>query len=185
MCCTERRAITVDDTTCGILGPSIRSPRRLRLPSDPMADQVCWMASLKGTSKSSGIDQHICDAVIVNSSYIMTPSECLLKLKKDLGKFKRVMALIGRPVDVFRQSLDFSQPRCGQEYTVNIEALSRDNVVRHGYGFLEVDGKILKDRCTCRVCLPSSNDLESLTTSSRCFASGFIPVDNAGKLLTI
>ncbi|GAU91594.1 hypothetical protein RvY_03820-2 [Ramazzottius varieornatus] len=188
VCCTERRAITVDDVPCGLLGLSIRSPRRPRLPNDPMVNEVCWMASLMGILKSNGMNQHVCDAVIFNSTHVMTPAECLLRVKKDLAKYKRVLAMVGKPVHVFRQSLDFSQPRCGQEYAVLIggEVFRADGamlgrITKKGYVFLQVDGNILKDRCTCRVCLPTYGDLAGLTTSSRCYASGFVPTDSGER----
>lgn len=129
--------------------------------------------------RTTGDREYICDAVIFNSTHLLTPSECALKLKKSSSsQTKRVFVTIGKPVNELRQSLDFSQTRCGQEYQVDVSMFQSDAIlgtlVRKGFALFRIEGQIQKDHCTCRVCLPTEYDRERLTTSSSCYVSGFV-----------
>lgn len=55
VCCFERLIkSSLDETPCGTVGTSIRSPRRQRPVSDGIAKDVCWM-----------VGENICQTVSV------------------------------------------------------------------------------------------------------------------------
>ncbi|OQV25895.1 hypothetical protein BV898_00039 [Hypsibius exemplaris] len=180
VCCAETTVkMSLDEMACGTVGSSIRSPRRLRPLTDAVTKDICWMASLS-ILRTTGERNYMSDAVIFNSSHILFPMEGVMRLRKELTTTaKRVILTIGKPVYELRQSLDFSQARCGQEYSIAMEDVLSNSLlatlVHKGYALLPIhQGRILPDPCTCRVCLPTQDDLFRLTTSSICYVSGFV-----------
>jgi hypothetical protein len=140
---------------------------------------VLYLQAFLSILKNSGNREYICDAVIINSTHVLTPSECVIRLRKDASTTKKVIVTIGKPVNELRQSLDFSQARCGQEYSMDLSSLFISDsmlitLVRKGYALFRVRGQIRQDLCTCRVCLPTEDDFHRLTTSSNCYVSGFL-----------
>ena len=94
---------------------------------------------------------------------------------KDL---KRVLVRIGNPSSNFRTTADWSRQRCGQEHPTERFWPISDEVLgmlaTKGFMLIRIIGTILKDRCTCRVCLPTKEDLSAFDVKSRCYISGLM-----------